>query len=133
MRHSIGRCNLPAPIMGEAGIILIGLLLCTIGMGMTVWLAFRTWKRRKVASLWTRLVVAVVVAAAAFGSIGTLLGLIKTFGAVGGQSVDPSHKARMLAEGISEAMNCTALALVFWVPSVIAALVLSRTSKDQAS
>jgi len=91
-------------------------------------LVFRTWKRRKGASLATKLLVAVVAAAAAFGSIGALLGLIRAFGAVGGQSVDPSQKARILAEGISEAMNWTALALVFWVPSVIAALVLSRTN-----
>ncbi|HVY32467.1 MAG TPA: hypothetical protein VHB79_38280 [Polyangiaceae bacterium] len=33
--------------------------------------------------------------------------MIKAFGAVGGEGVDPSQKARILAEGISEAMNCT--------------------------
>ena len=32
--------------------------------------------------------------------------------AVGGESVDPSQKARILAEGISEAMNCTAFGLL---------------------
>lgn len=46
------------------------------------------------------------------GLFGTIVGLIKAFGAVGGESVDPSQKARILAEGISEAMVCTAFGLV---------------------
>lgn len=45
------------------------------------------------------------------GLLGTVAGLIKSFGAVGGESVDPSQKARILALGISEAMNCTAFGL----------------------
>jgi len=53
------------------------------------------------------------------GLFGTIIGLIKAFGAVGGESVDPSQKARILAEGISEAMNCTAFGLL----SAITALV----------
>src|SRR3954462_3213277 len=53
------------------------------------------------------------------GLFGTIIGLIKAFGAVGGESVDPSQKARILAEGISEAMNCTAFGLI----SAITALV----------
>lgn len=46
------------------------------------------------------------------GLFGTIVGLIKAFGAVGGESVDPSQKARILAEGIAEAMNCTAWGLL---------------------
>ncbi|MEZ4376201.1 MAG: MotA/TolQ/ExbB proton channel family protein [Polyangiaceae bacterium] len=46
------------------------------------------------------------------GLFGTIVGLIKAFGAVGGESIDPSQKARILAEGISEAMNCTAFGLI---------------------
>src|SRR6476620_4533138 len=46
------------------------------------------------------------------GLLGTIAGLSKSFGAVGGESVDPSQKARILAEGISEAMNCTAFGLI---------------------
>jgi biopolymer transport protein ExbB len=53
------------------------------------------------------------------GLFGTIVGLIKAFGAVGGESVDPSQKARILAEGIAEAMNCTAFGLL----SAIVALV----------
>ncbi len=46
------------------------------------------------------------------GLFGTIVGLIKAFGAVGGENIDPSQKARILAEGISEAMNCTAFGLI---------------------
>jgi biopolymer transport protein ExbB len=46
------------------------------------------------------------------GLFGTIYGLIRAFGAVGGESVDPSQKARILAEGISEAMICTAFGLL---------------------
>lgn len=43
------------------------------------------------------------------GLLGTITGLITSFGAVAG--VDPSLKATMLSKGISEAMNCTAFGL----------------------
>jgi biopolymer transport protein ExbB/TolQ len=46
------------------------------------------------------------------GLFGTISGLIRAFGAVGGESIDPSQKARILAEGISEAMVCTAFGLI---------------------
>jgi biopolymer transport protein ExbB/TolQ len=46
------------------------------------------------------------------GLFGTIVGLIRAFGAVGGESIDPSQKARILAEGIAEAMNCTAFGLI---------------------
>src|SRR5215510_12302692 len=41
------------------------------------------------------------------GFLATVTGLITSFGAVSGESVDPAQKARILAEGISEAMHCT--------------------------
>jgi biopolymer transport protein ExbB/TolQ len=46
------------------------------------------------------------------GLFGTIIGLIRAFSAVGGENIDPSQKARILAEGISEAMNCTAWGLL---------------------
>lgn len=46
------------------------------------------------------------------GLFGTIAGLIRAFGAVGGEAIDPSQKARILAEGISEAMVCTAFGLI---------------------
>lgn len=46
------------------------------------------------------------------GLFGTIVGLIRAFGSVAGEGIDPSQKARILAEGISEAMNCTAWGLL---------------------
>ncbi len=51
------------------------------------------------------------------GLLGTITGLIKTFGALGGASA--AEKATMLSEGISEAMNCTAFGLMVAIPSLI--------------
>lgn len=51
------------------------------------------------------------------GLLGTVTGLIKSFGAVAG--VDPSAKATMLAKGISEAMNCTAFGLIVAITGLI--------------
>jgi len=59
------------------------------------------------------------------GLFGTIVGLIKSFGAVGGESVDPSQKARILAEGISEAMNCTAFGLLSAIASLVGYGLLS--------
>jgi len=57
-----------------------------------------------------------------FGLLGTILGLIKCFGAVA--SVDPATKATVLSLGISEAMNCTAFGLTVAIPALLAYSVL---------
>jgi biopolymer transport protein ExbB/TolQ len=64
------------------------------------------------------------------GLLGTVTGLIKSFGAVGGASVDPSQKATILANGISEAMNCTAFGLGVAIIGLIGFAVLN--GKTQA-
>jgi len=51
------------------------------------------------------------------GLLGTITGLIKTFAALGGASA--AEKAKMLADGISEAMNCTAFGLIVAIPTLI--------------
>lgn len=93
------------------------------GAALTIWLLARTWKHRKTAPFATIVVASLLAASALFGTLGTLMGLAKALGAVGGESVDPSQKAHILAEGISEAMNCTAVGLVLWLPSVAAFIV----------
>lgn len=45
------------------------------------------------------------------GILGALVGIWTAFGAVG--DAPPETKATLLARGISEAMNCTAFAVVF--------------------
>jgi len=64
------------------------------------------------------------------GLLGTITGLIKSFGAVGGESVDPSQKARILAEGISEAMNCTAFGLVVAILGLIGYAILNGKTQQ---
>jgi biopolymer transport protein ExbB/TolQ len=64
------------------------------------------------------------------GLFGTIVGLIKAFGAVGGESIDPSQKARILAEGISEAMNCTAFGLLSAITALTGFAVMN--GKTQA-
>jgi len=64
------------------------------------------------------------------GLLGTVSGLIQSFGAVSGEGVDPSQKARILAEGISEAMNCTAFGLIIAIMALIGFAILN--GKTQA-
>ncbi len=58
---------------------------------------------------------------------GIALGAFKASVAVGGEAVDPSQKARLLGEGIAEAMNFTALGVLgFFVPSMVALVMFVR-------
>ncbi len=76
---------------------------------------------------------AAVVVVAPFIGLGlSLLFLRRAFD--GTASVDPSDKAKFLAEGISESMNMTACGVVVsclgLVPTIIFALRLHRESKQ---
>jgi len=57
-----------------------------------------------------------------FGLLGTIMGLIKAFGAVA--NVDAATKSIMLADGISTSMNATATGLAVAIPTMIAFSVL---------
>lgn len=57
-----------------------------------------------------------------FGLLGTIMGLIKAFGAVA--NVDAATKSVMLADGISTSMNATASGLSVAIPAMIAFSVL---------
>ena len=52
-----------------------------------------------------------------FGLLGTVLGLIKQFSAVA--SADAAQKQELMARGISEAMNNTALGLMVALPMMV--------------
>jgi len=56
------------------------------------------------------------------GLLGTIVGLIKSFGAV--SAANPADKATILSAGISEAMNCTAFGLGVAIPALVAYSVL---------
>ncbi len=70
-----------------------------------------------------------------FGLLGTIMGLIKAFGAVA--NVDAATKSVMLADGISVSMNATASGLAVAIPSMIAFSVLqakaNRLTEDVES
>jgi biopolymer transport protein ExbB len=57
------------------------------------------------------------------GLLGTVSGLISCFEAVA--NVNPADKATILANGISEAMNCTGFGLLTAIPAVVAFSILS--------
>lgn len=119
--------------MGALGILAAWLVVALIGALATLWWSRRIWKRRRELPLSARIVAGVLTAAAGLGGFGTVVGLVKAFGAVGGESVDPSQKARILAEGIAEAMNCTAAGVVVWLPSMIVLTILSRRRSGQTT
>jgi biopolymer transport protein ExbB len=114
--------------MGDAGGILTAwFILGAVGIGVAAWLGRGIWRGRKAMSLGLSIVRSMIAASVMLGAVGTLLGLVKAYGAVGGEGVDPSQKARILAEGISEAMNCIALGLAVGVSSIILARFLKRS------
>jgi len=56
------------------------------------------------------------------GLLGTIVGLIGAFGAVA--NANPADKATILANSISEAMNCTAFGLLTAIPALVAYSIL---------
>jgi biopolymer transport protein ExbB/TolQ len=63
------------------------------------------------------------------GLLGTVTGLIRSFGAVAAKSVDPSQKATILAQGISEAMNCTAFGLGVAIMGLVGFALLNNKTQ----
>lgn len=62
-----------------------------------------------------------------FGLLGTIQGLIQSFGAVA--AADPSQKAELLAQGISKAMNTTFLGLLAAISIMMLHTFLSSKSE----
>ena len=95
-------------------------------VGITALWARRAWRRRDQYSPLAKVAAVLVFASALTGAFGTAAGLIMAFGAVGGESVDPSQKARVLAEGIATAMNCTSFASLVWLASALTLFLVNR-------
>jgi hypothetical protein len=111
-------------VMGAVAVILLG------GLGAAAWLRW-LWSRTPasvrstVAARHRYAATCVVWGTFASGLLGwamTVRGLVRAFGDVA--HVDPSEKARVLAEGISEAMNATAAGIVVQLLGCVVALVL---------
>ncbi len=64
------------------------------------------------------------------GLLGTISGLIRTFGAIGKPNVDPSQRSTLLSAGIAEAMNCTAFGLMVGIVGVLSFAVLTSKAKE---
>lgn len=63
-----------------------------------------------------------------FGLLGTIIGLVQSFEAVG--SANAQQRSAMLAQGISTAMNATMLGLAVAIPAMIAyALLMNKSNK----
>jgi len=62
------------------------------------------------------------------GLLGTIVGLIKSFASI--SSADAAEKARILAEGVAEAMNATAYGLIVAVPALVAFAFLQTRANN---
>lgn len=79
---------------------------------------------KRIGSLWSLANIATLV-----GLLGTVLGLIHTFGAVSAPGLSAADRQRILANGIAEAMYNTAMGLGIAVICMIAHLILSQRMK----
>ena len=61
------------------------------------------------------------------GLLGTIIGLIEAFEAL--EKATPENRQRLLAKGIALAMNTTAFGLIVAIPTLVAHLILSGTTK----
>jgi len=82
---------------------------------------------KRIGSLWSLANIATLV-----GLLGTVLGLIHTFGAVSAPGLSAADRQRILANGIAEAMYNTAMGLGIAVICMIAHLVLHQRAKNIA-
>lgn len=80
---------------------------------------------KRIGSLWSLANIATLV-----GLLGTVVGLIHTFGAVAAQGLSAADRQRILANGIAEAMYNTALGLLIAVVCMVAHLILHQRSKN---
>lgn len=72
----------------------------------------------------TPTLLAIANVATLLGLLGTIIGMIQAFGALGGAS--PEERAVLLSKGIAVAMNTTAFGLIVAVPCMIAHIFLSN-------
>jgi biopolymer transport protein ExbB/TolQ len=80
---------------------------------------------KRIGSLWSLANIATLV-----GLLGTVLGLIHTFNAVGAPGLSAADRQRILAAGIAEAMYNTAFGLGIAVTCMIAHLILHQRAKN---
>jgi len=79
---------------------------------------------KRISALWALANIATLI-----GLVGTVFGLISTFGAIAAQGLSAADKQRMLSNGIAEAMYNTAFGLLIAVMCMIAHVILHTRSK----
>jgi len=79
---------------------------------------------KRIGALWSLANIATLI-----GLLGTVSGLIATFGAIAAPGLSQSDKQRMLSNGIAEAMYNTALGLGIAVLCMIAHIILHTRAK----
>ena len=82
--------------------------------------------KKRIQILWSLANIATLI-----GLLGTVVGLIRAFGAVA--AAKPEERSTLLAKGISEALNNTAMGLGIAVCCIVAHAVLGSMSKRQAA
>jgi len=82
--------------------------------------------KRRIQILWSLANIATLI-----GLLGTVVGLIRAFGAVA--AAKPEERSNLLARGISEALNNTAMGLGIAVTCIIAHAILGSMSKRQTA
>ena len=80
---------------------------------------------KRIDSLWSLANIATLI-----GLLGTVVGLIHTFGAVSDPNLSAADRQRVLANGIAEAMYNTAMGLGIAVSCMIAHLILHQRAKN---
>lgn len=80
---------------------------------------------KRVATLWSLANIATLI-----GLIGTVSGLIHTFGSIAAQNLSQADKQRILSNGIAEAMYNTAFGLSIAVVCMIAHVLLHTRAKN---
>lgn len=82
--------------------------------------------KKRIQILWSLANIATLI-----GLLGTVVGLIRAFGAVA--AAKPEERSTLLAKGISEALNNTAMGLGIAVTCIVAHAVVGSMSKRQAA
>jgi hypothetical protein len=96
--------------------------------------AIRLWRTRPAGTTLkstTSIYLAATIVLLVVALLAILAGALKAFGAVGGESVDPSQKARIYAEGLSEAINVMAFGTLTSTPLAIAVLIYAWVGRSR--
>lgn len=114
----------------------LGIVVLVLGLGLasvawTARLGWTTFWLKRPRTKAEKVLVAMLCGTVALGCLGSLLGALRVFGAIGGESVDSSQRARILAEGISELMNFSSVAVGIWIPIAATFLIVSMRAKKQ--